>query len=300
MLRAHEHVRRVGAEDAEAVVEDGRRERRIAHHRRRVRPADGDGRVRPWGRACRRRCLRCGRRPAGGRRRSRSPSRRRGPPARPPRRGPATRSACAPRRLPEHLQQHRGAVRRLGAAAAAGSGRRRRPPQTSRAGTRASATFLACTGPWAGSAPPAMGSGEQSSPAPDATPRARLCSGAVSLPPIEIDDPADERLARLSPAQGAPPQRRRRAVRRRERARRAPPAGQRPARVVGAADRAAAGDAGRRARGAGPVPRLPRVAGDAGRDRRLPRPPWLPGHRRAPAARAAAARRARAWSCSKI
>ena len=46
LLRAHEHVRRVDAEQADAVVEHRRRERRIAHHRRLVRPADGDGRVR--------------------------------------------------------------------------------------------------------------------------------------------------------------------------------------------------------------------------------------------------------------
>ena len=180
-------------------------------------------------------------------------------------------SARPPNVCQNACEQHGGAAPRLGTLAAARGRPRpqRRPRPASGAGTRTSRLFLT---------------------------RARLCS--------RRREPAVDRhhrhrrsgrrtSGRLSPAQGAPPQRRRWPVRGGERTRGAPAAGQRPARVVGAGDRAAAGDAGRRARRFDPVPRLPGVAGDAGCDRGLSRPSWLPGHRRAPAAGVRAARRAR-------
>ena len=103
----------------------------------------------------------------------------------------------------------------------------------------------------------------------------------MSLPPIAIEDPAtngwpttaSSRSATSTPKGGGSWPRASGSC---------GAGGERSARALGAGDRAAAGDAGRRARR--PVPGVPRVAGHARRDRRLPRPPRLPRDRRAAAA----------------
>ena len=122
--RPHEGVRGAGAAERQAVVEDvdrrtADRSSPVGH----VGPGDGDGRVGLGDGRCRRRCPRCARRRAGGRRRSRSRAGRAAPSRRRPRRRPRLQTTLGvPSTCPQHLEQHRRAVRRLGLLPAAERG----------------------------------------------------------------------------------------------------------------------------------------------------------------------------------